>query len=319
MTWIDIIFIALIILFAVIGLWKGLLDSILGLITSFASIFIAIWAAKPVAKFIRKIVDVDSLFYNLLEGFYKGSEVKTIFGVSLTREKLSAFLTVAACAVLVFILLRLTVWLISKLFDSATASSSTLSGLNRLFGLCFGVVKGLLINCVILAGVSVLANTGIAPNLKATVNDSKISNFFYKYTSNFVHEKLSGGKLQSIVDDMAIVEREDKVTAAIKIDEEHWQIKNEYFSANGEQQFNLDKYGSYILYYDVDGNKDAVVLTSSNISIDYYNEQNTKISQNEAFTLSEGDSKSVKVKIIYYPTETNYYSLEFSFTLIKSE
>ncbi len=316
MTWIDIIFIALIILFAVIGLWKGLLDSILGLITSFASIFIAIWAAKPVAKFIRKIVDVDSLFYNLLEGFYNGSETKSIFGVSLTREKLSAFLTVVACAVLVFILLRLTVWLISKLFDSATASSSTLSGLNRLFGLGFGVVKGLLINCAILAGVSVLANTGIAPNLKTTINNSKISNFFYKYTSEFVHDKLSGGKLQSVVDDMAIIERDEKITAAIKIDEDHWQFKNEYSTANGEQQFNFDKYGSYILYYDVDGKETAVVLSSSNITIAYLNENNE--TDSSPFSLSEGESKVVKVKIYYEPVSGTTYSLEFMFTLTQS-
>ena len=313
MTWIDIIFIALIIIFAIIGLWKGLLDSILGLITSFASVFIAIWLAKPVAKFIRKIVDVDSLFYKMLGGFYKDSETKSIFGVALTREKLSAFLTVVASAVLVFILLRLTVWLISKLFDSATASSSTLSGLNRLFGLCFGVVKGLLINFLILGGISILANTGIAPNLKTTINNSKITNFFYKYTSNFVQEKLSGGKLESIIDDMSIIEREEKITASIRIDETHWQFADSYTTNNGSSKFTADKAGSYILYYDEAGSETSVILTSSDITITFLNENNeTELSP---FALSgEETSKEITVKIIYQTNEKTY-TLTFNYTL----
>lgn len=317
MTWIDIIFLAIIALFAIIGLWKGLLDSILGLITSFASIFIAIWAAKPVAKFIRKLIDVDSIFYNLVGGFFGGSETKSIFGVELTREKLSAFLTVAACAVLVFILLRIAVWLISKLFDSATASSSTLSGLNRLFGLCFGLAKGLLINCVVLGGISILANTGIAPNLKDTVSNSKISNFFYKYTSNFVHEKLSGGKLESIIDDMAIVEREEKITASIKIDKNHWQIKDTYETSTASSNFSMDRYGSYILYYDEAGKETAIILTSPGIEILFKNSNGSQ--DFTPFQLGEEETSKVVTVIIKYTINETTYELDpFTFTLTKS-
>ena len=61
MNWIDIVFIAILVVFAIIGLWRGLFDSLLGLISSGVALAIAIFTAKPVAKFLNKIPDYTKL------------------------------------------------------------------------------------------------------------------------------------------------------------------------------------------------------------------------------------------------------------------
>ena len=318
MTWIDIIFIAIILLFGVIGLWKGLLDSILGLVTSIVSIFISIWGSKSVAKFIRKIVDIDGIFYKMLGGWFGDQETKLVFGVPLTREKLSAFLTVAFSTIIIFILIRLAVWLLSSLFDSATESSSALSGLNRVFGFAFGVAKGLVINFVLLAAVTVVSRTGIAPSLENTVEKSGISNFFYKYTSSYVEDKLSGGKIQSIIEDMKIDKREEAGTNTIKIDKDHWQLETLFYEADAEHTFEMEKYGSYILYYNNKSESTAVILTDAKIDIKFFDAEATEIEANP-FTLAEGeDSKIVTVKITYNLSAEKSYSLTFTYELVRS-
>ena len=66
MSWIDIIFIAILVIFAIIGVVKGLLESILSLVSTGVAFGLAIWIGKPAAKFLRSIVNVDGWFEKLL-------------------------------------------------------------------------------------------------------------------------------------------------------------------------------------------------------------------------------------------------------------
>ena len=321
MSWFDIIFIAIVAIFAIVGLWKGLLDSILGLVTTLVSIVLSIWWAKPVAKFLRKIVDIDNIFFKMLKGAFAEKETIKVLGViSLTREKLSAFLTVALSAVIIFILIRLAVWVVSKLFDSATASNSALSGLNRVFGLAFGVAKGLVVCCAILAGLYVIGNTGLAKNLDTKLDNTKVVSFFYKYTGDFVTEKLNASKIQSIIDDMKIEKREDELKDDIAKNSDAWFIKEAYNATDSDKtMFINDLNYSKINYFNKKSEKTEIQLNSESISIKFFPnmEGAEAISLDSVFSLNAGEtSKTIKIKITYTTSDKDY-KLEYLITINK--
>lgn len=319
MSWFDIIFIAIVAIFAIVGLWKGLLDSILGLVTTLVSIVLSIWWAKPVAKFLRRIVDIDNIFFKMLKGAFAEKETIKVLGViSLTREKLSAFLTVALSAVIIFILIRLAVWVVSKLFDSATASNSALSGLNRVFGLAFGVAKGLVVCCAILAGLYVIGNTGLAKNLDTKLDNTKVVSFFYKYTGDFVTEKLNASKIQSIIDDMKIEKREDELKDDIAKNSDAWFIQESYTTFD-KSTFIYDLDYSKINYYNSKSEKTEIRLNSESISIKFFPnmEGAEAISLDSVFSLNAGEtSKTIKIKITYTTSDKDY-KLEYLITINK--
>ena len=119
--WIDIVFIAIIIIFAIIGLVKGLFDSILSLCASVASIFLSFWASKPVAEFLNKLVDVNGFFRKFLENTLKVPET----GVGgHTLDQLASVCTIVLSMIIVFVLIKAAVWLLAKLFDSVSANST---------------------------------------------------------------------------------------------------------------------------------------------------------------------------------------------------
>ena len=321
MSWFDIIFIAIVAIFAIVGLWKGLLDSVLGLVTTLVSIVLSIWWAKPVAKFLRRIVDIDNIFFKMLKGAFAEKETIKVLGViSLTREKLSAFLTVALSAVIIFILIRLSVWVVSKLFDSATASNSALSGLNRVFGLVFGVVKGLIVCCAILAGLFVIGNTGLAKNLDTKLDNTKVVSFFYKYTGDYVTDKLNASKIQSIIDDMKIEKREDEIKDDIAKNSDAWFIKESYTASDSDKlTFINDLNYSKINYYNSKSEKTEIQLNSESISIKYFpnTEGAEAISLDSVFSLKADEtSKTIKIKITYTTSDKDY-KLEYLITINK--
>ncbi len=211
MSWIDIVFIAIIAIFAVIGLAKGFFDSILGLITSVGALFIAIWAAKPTASFIRKIANIDKWFDSFLEKTAGVGESTTFFGHEFARGEVASFLTVVAAVIIVFFLIKASVWLLAKLFESATLSSSALSGMNRLFGLAFGAAKGFFIICVVLAAVSILSwIQPLGESINNHLNNTSITKFVYGKVDEFVEGKLSNDTLKEIIDSSTDAPSEDE-------------------------------------------------------------------------------------------------------------
>ena len=189
MGWIDIVFIAIIVICAIIGLAKGLFESILSIFSSVLSIVVAILVSKPVAAFINKIVDANTFFANLLIKWKwitpnENNQVE-IFNKLYSVEEIGNICTIIISVIAVWLLIKLAILLLSKLFDSATASNSAVSGLNRVLGLIFGAAKGLLIGCIGLAFAAILAICGVG-NVKTTMEQNKMSNFFYNYISEWV-------------------------------------------------------------------------------------------------------------------------------------
>ncbi len=199
MHWIDIVFIAVILIFAIVGLVKGLFDSILSLCASVASVFLSFWAGKPVAAFLNKIVDVNGFFVKGL----------TSIGVTDTSvpnynlDQLATICTIALSMVVVFILIKVAVWLLAKLFDSATASSTAISGLNRLFGLVFGAVQGFAIVLVCLGVTSIVSMVGpLDAKINTFLEPSKLTRGTYNYVDEWVQDELSD-KIEEFVQDLS--------------------------------------------------------------------------------------------------------------------
>lgn len=199
MHWIDIVFIAIIVIFAIIGLAKGFFDSLLSLFASVASIFLAFWASKPVAAFLNKLVDVNGFFEKLL--LKAGVSSNGIAGHSLSQ--LASICTIIASMIIVYLLIKVAVWLLARLFDSATANSTALSGMNRLFGLLFGALQGFAM-VLILLGLTSIAS--YIPSVETKVNDfladSKITRGTYSYVNEWVKDELYQ-KLNEFVDSLA--------------------------------------------------------------------------------------------------------------------
>lgn len=200
MNWIDIIFIAIIVLFAIIGLAKGLIDSILSLFTTFGSAILAYFLAKPFYTFFAKIFDINGMFENLLTQTFGLSDPVSIFGNDLTIAQMGEFISIVFSGIVAFVLVRSVVWLVSKIFDSATKSSSALSGLNRLFGLLFGAVKGLAICCLVLGVASIMTYFGdFGTNIKNTIEDTTVTNFVFKYVDEFVEDKITNTTIADLL------------------------------------------------------------------------------------------------------------------------
>ncbi len=187
MGWVDIVFIVLIALFAIIGLSKGLFESLLGIFSSVLSVAIAISVSGPVTDFINKTVNANVFFGETLKSWgWITENGATIFGKVYSVEQIGNAVSVIVAIVAVWLLIKLAIWLLAKLFDSATSSSSALSGLNRVLGLIFGAAKGFIIGVVILGLASLLSICGVA-NIKTTIeNESKFTNFVYGYVNEWV-------------------------------------------------------------------------------------------------------------------------------------
>jgi len=218
---VDIIIIAIVALFAIIGFIRGFLNSFISLFGNIASLAVAIIICKPACAFIDGIFNLTGfLTGKIAEGLVTtlpeitnltGEQIVTAMneqGLSfLDRlivpfiDKTTTFATtadlaaalgnkVAALAALVitaiglFILVRIAVLLLSKLFNSISKSRA-LSGLDRLLGLVLGTLKGALIVAVILAILYVLNSIPVIGNLLNTLQESVIVQWAYGHIAEF--------------------------------------------------------------------------------------------------------------------------------------
>lgn len=195
MFWIDIVFIVLIVLFALWGLKQGFLASLISLVGITLSIVIAVWLAPTFASFVDNLFggSISKMFTNmmngvvsnfgdldyalteatkastLIESFNVNGILKTLLTVMLGSQmigagqnvldwfsvKLGGLVTTLCGAILLFLLIRLALALLAKLFDNIT-ENRTINGLDRVLGFVFGAFKGLLYVAGIIAIINLL-------------------------------------------------------------------------------------------------------------------------------------------------------------------
>lgn len=195
MFWIDIVFIVIIVLFALWGLKKGFLASLISLVGIALSVVIAILLAPTFASFIDGIFGggITDMFTGLMDGvvsdfgsydfpapaavpastyidsFNVSGILKSLLSAMLGSEtipaganvaewfstQLGGLLTTLCSAIVLFILIRIALAMLAKLFDKIT-ENKTVNGLDRVLGFVFGAFKGLLYVAVAIALINLL-------------------------------------------------------------------------------------------------------------------------------------------------------------------
>ena len=146
MTWIDIVCLVCIVLFALLGLWKGLLKSIFRLCA---------WAAGIFGAYISQNLLADTIATNL---------------------ELSGFTVKLVCICIGFLVPFLAFIFIGRIANKAV-SGTAVSKVNRSLGALLGAIKGYIICFVFLSILHILPVTG---GLKDVRNGSA-SDSVYKF------------------------------------------------------------------------------------------------------------------------------------------
>lgn len=203
MHWIDITIIVVLAITSIIGLSKGLFESVLSLFGTGLSVFAAIWASKPVTAFINGFFDLTAWISNMLvdQGIAVGGTVTIPGGFSFPLDKAAGFLTTVGMVVVLFVLIKLVIFILSRLFDSITSSSSALSGLNRLLGLVFGVAKGAVAVGMALALSVLVAKVVFTAEIEAQISQTnEITRIVYGYVEDWTNEQFDA-QLRALLGD----------------------------------------------------------------------------------------------------------------------
>lgn len=226
MSVLDIIVIAVLAIFAIIGFVKGFLNTLLSLFGNLASLAIAIVIVKPCAKFLDGIFHiVDWLGGLIINGVQNANilpdlsastmtpdgvisylkQTNTLLGkftslfvdtsvaeygagatdlVSTLTQSMGNFAAMVFTVIVMFILIRIAVLILSKIFDAITKKSA-LSGLDRLLGGVFGFCKGALMVTVILSIMYTISP--IFPQIDGWIQDSSFTNWLYSYVNELVN------------------------------------------------------------------------------------------------------------------------------------
>lgn len=207
---IDGVLIAIIIIAAIVGIVKGLIDSVLGLFGTGIAVVAGVFGAKYLSNFVNKIFSLDSFILGKLDGGAEGSF--TFFGGEFSNVEIAKFCVWIVTVVIIFLIVKLAIFILAKIFESVTQNSPKLSGINRVLGMLFGIVKGGIISVAIIAIASVLSDVpGIGSIISDKIEDTKVTAFAYKYVDEFVEDNLTAEKIQEIV---------DKITSGLDDDKE---------------------------------------------------------------------------------------------------
>ena len=192
MALLDIIFLVFIGLFALVGFYKGLVDSILSLFGTLASLALAIFGGVRIANYVRTLIDLDGYMNSFLVDILKITQDKVTFlGMEIARTTIANYLGTILICILTFIVIRLTISTVGKILGTLTDSSKLLKSANRLLGLAFGALKGLLLVCcffVILTMVSFVEPLRV--KFEPAIEETKIVSVVYEKTNEFVEDKL---------------------------------------------------------------------------------------------------------------------------------
>lgn len=196
---IDGVLIAIIVISAIVGIVKGLIDSVLGLFGTGIALVAGVFGAKYLSNFVNKIFGLDVFILSKLDGGAEGSF--TFFGGEFSNVDIAKFCVWIVTVIIIFLIVKLAIFILAKIFESVTQNSPKLSGINRVLGMLFGIAKGGIISVAIIAVASLLSDIpGIGGIINDKIEETKVTAFAYKYVDEFVDENLTAEKVQEIVD-----------------------------------------------------------------------------------------------------------------------
>lgn len=199
---IDGIFIGIIVISVIIGIAKGFFDSLLSLIGTGVAFAAAIFLGKYVANFINKIFDFENFILEKIDAS-NADGVVSFFGgkFELSNVEVAKFCVWVCAVIVVFIAIKLVLLILSKLFEAVVRNSPTISGINRVLGLIFGLLRGGVMVVVMLAICSLLYHVpSIGENIHAKISETTITSKVYDYVDNFVEKYLTKDTIDDIID-----------------------------------------------------------------------------------------------------------------------
>ncbi len=104
--------------------------------------------------------------------------------VSTLTNGMGNFAAMVFTVIIMFILIRIAVLVLSKIFDAITKKSA-LSGLDRVLGTVFGLCKGALVVTVILSIMYTISP--IFPQIDGWIQNSGFTNWLYAYINDIVN------------------------------------------------------------------------------------------------------------------------------------
>lgn len=209
---IDGVLIAIIVIAAIVGIVKGLVDSVLGLFGTGLAVVAGVFGAKYLSNFVNKIFGLESFILSKLEGGAEGT-VK-FFGGTFSNVDVAKFCVWIITVVMIFLIVKLAIFILAKIFESVTQNNPKLSGINRVLGMIFGIAKGGIVSLGLVAIASLLSEVpGIGTVITDKIDETKVTSFAYKYVDEFVDQNLTAEKVQEIVDKIVSeLDNDDKNT-----------------------------------------------------------------------------------------------------------
>ena len=197
---IDGILILLIVISIIIGISKGFIDSVLGLVSTGLALLASVFLSKYVANLFNKMFKFEDFVLKHLDGAEEGS--MKIFGViELGNVEVAKFAVWIASVVIVFVVIKLVLYILSKMFESIIKNSPTISGINRVLGMIFGALKGAVMVFVLLALSTLLCQLPlIGSPVYSAIQDSKLTRGIYNVVEDFVENNLTQEKIEDIID-----------------------------------------------------------------------------------------------------------------------
>lgn len=194
-SWADIILIAITVLFAAVGWRKGLMKSIVGIVSLVLSFILAIMLSPAVADFLILIGTKERIYEKILMTIGGSGEAEWIstlpeFMRSAVEAGQNDAATRAASTisdmtvniiafVLVLIVARILIWIAAKILD-LISKLPVLNFFNRTLGMILGAAEGILIVFIILAIISAVMPMRENPDVAQTIENSQIVKYMYE-------------------------------------------------------------------------------------------------------------------------------------------
>lgn len=208
----DIVIIVILLIFLIVGISKGFMKQVFGLIGTIAAIIIAVLLCRSLADFVishtslkatiapaiagflglpEALVDAETASASLQEsgmpGFliealqnYMAQLNETTFNLSvIVSEALAEYLIVFICFIVIFIGVKL-LTLILKGIAAMLQKITLIKIIDKIAGAAVGLFKGLLIVYSLLYLINLLSFDFMAV-IQQTINESVLANFLSKY------------------------------------------------------------------------------------------------------------------------------------------
>lgn len=230
---VDAILIVIILICVIVGIAKGFFDSLLSLIGTGLSLVASVFLAKYVANFINKIFNFEEFVLEKLDGATAEGGAVKFFSIELSNVEIAKFCVWICAVVVLFLAVKLVIFILSKIFEAVVTSSQTISGINRVLGMIFGLVKGCVTVIAILALCSLLAQVPVIGDpVYDAIQSSTVTSKVFDYVDEFCEKNLTEEKVDDLIDRIVSQNKENSETEETNPEEVAYYHNNQLVLKN---------------------------------------------------------------------------------------